>query len=302
MSTSKLDKSQPILTFLTPSSTNAAPFSQPAKRPFHDPTTCGMPLVVSNGFRQWFTAPPLVRNMLLIIGFRNEKVNIIEIISFIQTKMLFFCWTRDHDGKHKVIDRPFIVLVSASNMKRQRRAALIDQDMNLGATFASVSGTRSSSFTAQRGRNRFAIDSLPFPANPSLSIVETNHCLQHLVPDALQSPGLESFVQDAAGNTEPITVYRFPLAACPQNVPEAVDDGTIIGTWPSWASPLGWLGQMLLDSTPQRAWDAEIIDILWLCVTLVFVNDTPRRNRFFAKTIFHEVYLFFRLIYFSDRF
>ncbi len=295
MSTSKLHKGQPILTFLAPTCANTASFRQPTECPFHHPTACRMLSVIWNGFRQWFAASPLVGNMFLIVSLGDEKMDIIEIIPSIQTEMLFFRRASDHDGKDKVVDRPFIMLIGAGNMHRQRRAPFVNQDMNLGAAFTPVSGIASSSFSAQRRLNRFAVDGLPLPANSPLPIVETNHCLQNLVPDTLLLPGLEPFVQNAARNAEPITMDGFPLAARPQNVPEAVDDRTIVGTWASWASFLRRLGQMLLDATPQWAWNTEIIDMLWLCVTLIFVNDTPRWNRFFRKDNFPRGVPFFQV-------
>jgi hypothetical protein len=108
--------------------------------------------------------------------------------------MLFFRRAGDHNGKDKAIDRPFIMLMSTGKMNRQRGAALVNQDMNLCPAFTAVGGISSRGFSAQRSRHRFAIDSLPFPANPALPVVKANHCLQDLVPDALLLPRLEPFM------------------------------------------------------------------------------------------------------------
>ena len=239
--------------------------------------------------------------MLLIVGFGNEKMDILEIIPFVQTEMLFLRRPGDHDGKDKVIDRPFIMLIGTGKMNRQRRTPFINQEMNLCPAFAPVGGIVPSGFSAQRGGHRFAVDSLPFPANPALPMVETNHRMQHFVPDALLLPCLEPFVQDTAGNTKPIPMDCLPLATRPQDVPEAIDDGPIVSPWTPWASFLGRFGQMLFDAAPQWARDAEIVDILGLLSILAF-QDAPRWMMFFAKTILREVYLFFRSFYFSDRF
>jgi hypothetical protein len=224
MRTSELHKGQPILAFLAPSGANATPFCQPTKSPFHDPTACRMLLLVRNWCRHWFAATASVGNVFLIIGFSNENMNIIEIITFVQTKMLFFRRARDHNGKDKVINRPFVMLVSTGKMNRQRSAALVNQDMNLCPAFTAVGRIVSSCFSTQRSRYRFAVDSLPLPANPALPIVEANQRPQHLVPDTLLLPRLEPFMQDTAGNAEPIAMDCFPLATSPQNVPEAIDD------------------------------------------------------------------------------
>jgi len=283
MRTSELHKGQPILAFLAPAGANTTPFCQPTKRPFHDPTPCWMLLLFRNWCRQWFAASPSVGNMLLIIGFSNEKMDVVVIIPLVQTEMLFFRRARDHNGEDKVINRPFVMLVSTGKMHRQRRAPLVNQDMNLGTTFTPVSGIASRCFSAQRSGHRFAVDSLPFPANPPLPIVKAHHRLQDLVPDALPLPGLEPFMQHTAGNAEPIAMDCFPLAACPQNVPEAIDDRPIVSPRPPWPSFLERFGQMLFDATPQWTRDTEIVDIFWLLFILAF-QDAPRWTFVFGQT------------------
>jgi len=298
MRTSELHKGQPILAFLAPSGTNATPLCQPTERPFHDPTPCWVLLLFRKWFRHWFAASSSVGNMFPIIGFANENMDIVEIVTFVQTEMLFFRRAGHHYGKDNVIDRPFIMLVSSGKMNCQRSAALVNQDMNLCPAFTAVSGIASSCLSTQRGWHRFAIDSLPFPANPTLPIVETNHRLQYLAPDALLLPGLEPFMQDTAGNAEPISMDRLPLAARPQYVPEAINDRPIVSPWTSWPSLLGRFGQMLFDATPQWAWDTEIVDIFWLSFILAF-QDAPRWMFVFGQTYcprgasFVQVNLFF---------
>ena len=283
MRTSELYKGQPILAFLAPSGANAASFGQPSKRPFHDPTPCWMLLLFRNWFRQWLTASPSVGDMFLIISLRNEIMDIVVIIPFVQTKMLFFRRASDHNGKDKVIDRPFIMLMSAGKMNCQWGAALVNQDMNLCAAFTAVGGISSGSLSTQRSRYRFTVDSLPFPANPTLSVVKANHCLQDLGPDTLLLPRLEPFMEDTAGNAEPIAMDCFPLAACPQYVPEPIDDRPIVGSWTPWSPLLRRFGQMLFDAAPQGARDTEIVDILRLLFILTF-QDAPRWTFVFGQT------------------
>ena len=221
--------------------------------------------------------------MLLIIGLRNETMDVIVIIPFVQTEMLFFRRSADHDGKDKVIDRPFIMLMSTGKMNRQRGAALVNEDMNLCPAFTAVGGISSRGFSAQRSGHRFAVDRLPFPANPALPIVKANHRLQDLVPGALLLPRLEPFMQDTAGDAEPISMDCFPLAACPQNVPEAVDDCPIVSPRSPWPSFLGRFGQVLFDAAPQGTWDTEIVDIFRLLFILAF-QDAPRWTFVFGQT------------------
>jgi hypothetical protein len=283
MRTSELHKGQPILAFLAPSGANAASFGQPSKRPFHDPAPCWVLLVLRNWFRQWLAASSSVGDMFLIISLSNENMNIIEVITFVQTEMLFFRRARDHDGKDKVIDRPFIMLMSTGKMNRQRSAAFVNQDMNLCTAFTAVGGISSGSLSAQRSRHRFTVDSLPLPANPAPPVVKANHRLQDLVPDTLLLPRLEPFMQDTTGNAEPIAMNCFPLAACPQNVPEPIDDRPIVGPWPPWPSFLERFGQMLFDAAPQWARDTEIVDILGLLFILAS-QDAPLWTFVFGQT------------------
>ena len=299
MSTSKLYKGQPILTFLAPTSANTASFCQPTQSSFDDPTTRWILLVIWNWFGQWLVASSPMSNMFVVISLCNKKVYIIEIIAFVQTEVLFLRWTVNHNGNDESIDRPFIMLISTRNMNRQRCAALVNQDMNLCPTLTPVSGIVPSFLSPHRSGHRFTVDCLPLPTYPSFSIVEANHCLHDFFPNALLLPRLESFMQNTTGNAKPIFVDSFPLTTRPQNIPESIDDGTIVCTRSSRPSLFGRLRQMLFDSTPQRAWDTEIIDILWLCVTLVFANDAPPWMKFFRKdnsprgASFFQVNLFF---------
>lgn len=225
-------------------------------------------------------------------------MDIVEIITSVQTEMLFLGWAGDHNGEDKVIDRPFIVLVGTGEVNRQWRATLINQDMNLGPAFAAVGRIVSCCRAAQRGGYRFAVDRLPFPANPALPIVEADHRLPNLVPNPPLLPRLEPFMQDTAGNAEPIAMDSFPLAACPQNVPEAIEDRPIVRSRTSRPSLLGRFGQMPFDSAPQWARDTEIVDIFGLLLILVF-QDAPRWMFVFGQTYcprgvsFFQVNLFF---------
>ncbi len=90
-------------------------------------------------------------------------------------------------------------------------------------------------------------------------------------------------MQDTAGNAEPIAMDCFPLAACPQNVPEAIDDRPIVSPWAPWPPFFDRFGQMLFDATPQGTRDTEIVDISWLLFILAF-QDAPRWTFVFGQT------------------
>ncbi len=190
---------------------------------------------------------------------------------------------RNHDRNNKVSHRPLVMSVGTCDVNRQRCTALVDQEMNLRTTFAAVGGIAPGRRATQRGSHRFAVDSLPFPADFLLAMVEPSHGSQHLVPDALLLPCLEPLVQDTARNVEPIAVDGFPLAACPQNVPEPIDDGPIISGRSPWPAFLGRFGQMIFDAAPQGARDAEIVDIFGLLFILV-LQDAPRWMFVFGQT------------------
>jgi hypothetical protein len=292
MSTSELNKSQPILRFLAPSSTNAAPLGQPTESSFNHPTPCRMLLVFGNGFRYWLTTSSAMGDMSVIVGICNNLMNILEIISLVQAQMLFAIGTGDNNRDDEVINRPFVMLIGASDMNGQGCAAFINQDVNLGAALATVGRIASGCLAAQRRGNRFAIDGLPFPANAPFPSVEAHHRLEDFAPDVLSLPGLETLVQDTAGDTEPFPMDGLPLTACPQDVPDAVDNGSIVSTWSADPPLLRLLRQVPLDTSPQWTRNSEIIDIFGLCVTLVFVHLHLVGNGFERKQFSFEVLLF----------
>ena len=53
------------------------------------------------------------------------------------------------------------------------------------------------------------------------------------VPDALLLPGLETLMQDATRNAEPVALDGLPLAAGPQQVPDAVQHGPVADPGPT---------------------------------------------------------------------
>lgn len=248
---------------------------------------------------QRFASAPSVADVALVVSLRNQLVDISGIIRFVQTQVLFACWSSDHDRNDKVIHGPFVMLIGAGDVNGQRRSSFIDQDVHLGPTLASVCWITSSGLPTQWRGNRLAVDSLPLPADSTLAGIEADQAPHDLLPDTLLLPGLESLVQHAARNTKPVSVDGFPLATSPQHIPNAVDDRPVVSTWPSRPWFLGWLGQVSLDTAPEWAWNSEVIDILWLCATLYFADGAPRemlvlhKNNSLRGASFFHVYLFF---------
>jgi hypothetical protein len=141
---------------------------------------------------------------------------------------------------------------------------------------------------AQWSGDSFAVGGLPLPADMSLAAIEAGHGAEEFVKDALSLPGLEALMEDAARNTEPVSMDSLPLATGPQDVPDAIDDGAVVSTGTAWSSPVGWLGQMFFDSTPQGTWDSKVIDIAWFCVMLVLVQNAPRGMVVLVKHTFPQ--------------
>ena len=276
MSASELNKGEPILRLLAPTSADATALGQPTQGALNHPAPRGMPLLLRDRLWQSFASPPAVADVTLIVGLCHHQVNISRVIGFVQAQVLLACGTFDHHREDKVIQRPFIMLISAAGVKGQWCAPPVNQDMHFGSTLAPVCGIRACLLLTQRSRNSFTVCGLPLPKDTPLTSIEAGHGAKELVKDALSLPGLEALMEDAAGNTEPVPMYCIPLAASPQDIPDAVDDGAVVCTWTAWPLPLRRLGQVLFDSTPQGAWDAKVVNIVRFCAMLIGVHSSPR--------------------------
>jgi hypothetical protein len=299
MSARELNKGEPILRFFAPAGADTTPFGQPAERALHDPTTGRVFVVIWYWFWQRFASASTVANVALVVGLRHQLVDVSRIVCFVQAQVLFACWSGDDDRKDEVVHRPFVVLIGTADVDRQWCPSFVDQDMHLGSTFASVCWIASCSLSAQGRGDRFAVDGLPLPTDSPLARIETNQAPHNLLPDTLLLPRLESLVQYTAGDAEPLSVNGFPLATCPQHVPDAIDGSPIVGPRPARSRLLWWFGQMYFDASPQRAWNTKVIDILWLCATLYLADDAPREMFVLSKdnsvrsASFFHVSLFF---------
>jgi hypothetical protein len=94
--------------------------------------------------------------------------------------------------------------------------------------------------------------------------------MKRLLPDTLLLPGLETLMNHATGDTKPISVNSFPLTACPQDVPDAVECSPITGPWTSSPTLSGSLRKVFLHSAPQLPGHLEEVDIPGFLDTIPF--------------------------------
>ncbi len=188
-------------------------------------------------------------------------MNIRIVIASIGTQMLLTRWAWHHDRENQVIGRPFVVFVGARDMNGQRRAPFIHQNVGFAPLFGSIGRVLSRLIAAQRCRTRFAINRLLFPADALLTRVEADQGLEHFLPDPSLLPRLKTLVQHAAGHIKPVAMYSFPLAAGPQNVPNAIDHVSIVHGRSSRASFRRWFRQMFLDAASQWTRNVKIVHI-----------------------------------------
>src|SRR5215210_3641574 len=164
--------------------------------------------------------------------------------------------------------------------------------MDLSSELAPIRGILAGFLASERGRATLGVHRLPFPSKAALLGVVFDHLLHQLLEDAHPRPFLETLVDDARGDPEPIAVDGLPLAAGPEYVPDAINDGSI-GS-PGSATPLRFLplfGQALLDLPPERSWESKVIDPL-SCVSLP-QGASPSRtvttaNPFSERCVFRQ--------------
>src|ERR1044071_1548474 len=111
-----MNKSEPVLGFLAPTSCDTSPFCQPSKGPLHNPTTSGEPFLTRDrtiGF--WFISPSLMFNMLKVALGLNDFMHILKVIASVRTKMLFTVGSLSDDMHDQVIHRPLVMFIGACN-------------------------------------------------------------------------------------------------------------------------------------------------------------------------------------------
>ena len=168
--------------------------------------------------------------------------------------------------------------------------------MTFTARFTSICRISPGSFTAKRCWNTFAIDTLPLPGYPAFSGIISCHPTHNLLPTTFCLPGLKAFMQNAARNTKPFSFQRFPLTACPHDVPETIHYVSVRDRWSSWPFGLGFFGQFSFDDPPQSAWHSKVVNILRFCVTIFSQGISFQVG--FGNTLLSGYALFFNSLLF----
>jgi hypothetical protein len=239
-----------------------------------------------------------MRDILLLL---NHFVDIVVIIALVSAQMLFDSFgirTFDDNREDKIVRRPHIVCIGRADMNRQWRTALVNQDMDFASTLASIGWIPARFFASKRRWTRFAIDRLPGPSDTALVSIELHHFSQDGFKDTQLSPGLEALMQGTAAHAEPIPVDSLPLATCPHNVPDTIQDRSIISPRSPWLTGFPRFWQQLLDLLPQHIRYFEVIHISRLYVSIL-VQDVSSLKVILTNRISNEVRPFvqLRLIY-----
>src|SRR5690242_19958372 len=146
MGTSELNECQPIFRFLRPAGADATTFRQPTECSLDHPATGWKLGFAGHGtvFKKGFIATSTMFDMSYIAFLCDELMNICEVVALVQTRMLLKLSRvrpRDYNGHDDLIQQPFIMDIGSSNVDRQGCATLIDQNMDLAASFRAVNRT-----------------------------------------------------------------------------------------------------------------------------------------------------------------
>jgi hypothetical protein len=265
MSTGELHQGQPVLRFLAPAQLQAAPLRQPTQCALHHPATGWVTVLSRSSCRllDRFVPSATVVDMGGVAGCFHPLMHIGRIVGSIGTKVLLPAGPLGHDTDHQACRAPFVMPIGTRDVHRQRRSALIHQNVYLAPAFGPVSWVLARGFTAQGSSARATIDRLPLPADPPPASIEAQRDLEETREETLLLPGLKVGMERAGGDTDPVTVDCFPLAAGPQDVPQAVEDGTSIHTWSSFPPVPRRLGQKRFEAAPERTRHAEVVNRGW---------------------------------------
>jgi hypothetical protein len=271
MSASELDKGKPIVGFLAPTNAKAATFSEPSESALDHPSSSGKAGLAGDGtsFNERFISFAPMLDVSDITFLLDKVMNIGKVIASVSTQMLLGVGTRHDNRDNQVICRPLVVDVGASDKDCQRRTTSVYQNMNLTATFATIYRAFTRSVPAQWSGAGFGIQRLPLPFDMPLAMVELHHLLHDGGEYPSVLPVLKALMQGRAAHPEPVSMDCLPLATCPQNVPNPIQNRSVICSLAPCFSRLIHLGDQFPDSPPQRSWYVKVIDILRFCVTIL---------------------------------
>jgi hypothetical protein len=159
--------------------------------------------------------------------------------------------------------------------------------MDFTARFGSIGGIIARITAAQRGWTRTAVHRLPFPQDMFLPAIKAQHRTEELIPDASLLPGLKAFMQDTAGYTEPIFMNRFPLAAGPQDIAEAVHNLMVGFPGSTGTGGMRLFGKVLFGDAPKLRWNTKEVHLRRFYGMLF--HDVPRFRMVFSKPILNQV-------------
>ena len=144
---------------------------------------------------------------------------------------------------------------------------------------------------SNRCRCVLSIDRLPFPANLTFCLVVQKHFSHHVGKDVILLPSLKTFMNHTTGDSKPVLVNRFPLAASPQYIPDPIQSGSVISPRTPWLSSLrrGW--QMRSDCFPQLVRHFEVIDIFRFC-GMILAQDASLLGLVVGNSIIQQERLF----------
>ena len=139
LSTSHVNKGEPILRLFTPASSDTTSFCQPRKSSFNNPASGWETLFAWNGtFFFRFIASASVLNMFNVIPETNKLMYVFIVVAFVSTKMLLSMRTFGNDVNNQVIGRPFVMFIRTRDKNCEWRTAFIHQQMNFTAQFTAV--------------------------------------------------------------------------------------------------------------------------------------------------------------------
>jgi hypothetical protein len=294
VSASELNQSQPVVDFLAPASAQTAPLGEPAQGAFDDPPTSRKTCFAGNrALLKWGVAAfALVFDMHDVACSLHKLMNIHKIIAFVRTEVLFGVRAFDDNRDHEIICRPLVMLIRAGQDYGQGRAALVHQDVDFAAPFASIGWILPGLLAAQGRGTALTVNRLPFPLDFPFLGVELDHDVHDLVEDTQLLPGLEAFMQRAAAHPKPVFMNCFPLASRPQHIPDPVQYGPVIRSGSSDFTFLGRLRQYFLDLAPQRSGHMKVIDIFRF-LGRVFAHVASRFRWVGRTPILYEMRAFF---------
>jgi len=296
VSAGQLNESHPVLRLFAPADSETTSFAQPTEGALNHPPASRVTQLTWDGafFNNRFVSSATVFDVRDVVFLSDSLMHIFIIIALVSAKVLldlFGIRAINHDRNDQIIGRPLVVFIGSSHVQSQRCAVFIDQQMNLTALFASICGISARFFTTQGRRAGSAVNGLPFPANLPFRLIIQDHCSHHVGKDAPLLPGLKAFMDHTTGDSKPVLVNRFPLAASPQHIPNPMQSRSVLSPRTARSSSFrsGW--QKLSDRFPQFVGHFEVIDIFRFC-GIILAQDASVLGLVVGNSIIQQERLF----------